>query len=261
MFLLLTDETNKEPSDAIRFFIYGGLFIPADKAADIHKGIAAIRVKYGYKDGDLLKFDTNARPAHIDHVTATKAKIEVIDLCFKVGCRFSALVIHHQIAKKENHDQKLLWAANHIIGHFNYFLANEVNDYGICLVDSLPVAAPNQYLAEVFTNGLDIDSQKRVKLDRILLNGTTCINASHLASAIDIILGTFRFCVNSPAQNDKIKGMLFSVAKMMWYRAEGENRYLRERGLIIRPKVIKVPAYQKDYDDLINRLQELLKGL
>jgi hypothetical protein len=59
MYLLLTDETNKEESVEIRFFIYGGLFVPANKAVQIHNEIEAARKSFGYQQADLLKFDTN----------------------------------------------------------------------------------------------------------------------------------------------------------------------------------------------------------
>lgn len=261
MYFLLTDETNKEPNDVIKFFIYGGLYIPGDKAHELHTRIQSIRLKSGYKDADLLKFDTNVRPQQVSHASATQAKIDVIEACQATGCKFSALVIHHQIAKKDKPEQKYLWAANHIIGHFNYFLS-EVNDYGVCLADSLPVVAPNQYLSDLFTLGLPIEGgAKRAKLDRILLLGSTCINASHLASAIDIVLGTFRFCVNTPSTDDKVRLMLCSVARLMWHRRAGNNKFIAERGLIIRPKNVKAATYQSDYSKLVERVESLIKDV
>jgi hypothetical protein len=260
VYLLFTDETNKEESARIRFFIYGGLFIPVDKAGQLHVDIEALRRSFGYAPAHVLKFDTNARPKHLSQEEATKLKTRVIDACAKAGCKFSALIIHHKIAKGENPENKYRWAANHIIGHFNYFLAT-INDYGVCMLDSLPVRAPYQYLAKLFTHGLDLPGEKSIRLDRIVATSNTCICASHFSSAVDVVLGTFRYCVNNPSDADKVKTMLTSVAKLMWYAEKNGHKYVRERGLIVRPKVIKLQSYQKEYDALINQMDRLLKDV
>jgi hypothetical protein len=261
MYLLLTDETNKEESTDVRFFIYGGLFIPADKAGHIHNEIETARRKFGYTQPDLLKFNTNARPKHVSQADATALKAEVIATCTNAGCKFSALIIHHKIAAGQPPDNRCLWAANHVIGHFNYFLLTDANDYGICLIDSLPVKAPNHYLANLFSRGLEIDGGAPQRLDRIVAVATTCIGASHLSSAIDVILGTFRYCINNPRDDPKVKAMLCSVARMMWYSESGSGRFVAERGLIVRPKVVKVRAYQADYDALIKQMEKLIKDI
>jgi len=217
MYLLLTDETNKEATDKVKFFIYGGLFVPSDKVAALHVGIQAARLTAGYAPSDSLKFDTNSRPKHVSQDTATNLKREVIELCFAAGCKFSVLVLHHAIANKDNAEAKFLWSASHIIGHFNYFLLQEANDYGLVLADRLPVKSADQYLADIFASGLTFEGGKRQKLDRIVGLASTCIGASHLCSAIDVVLGTFRFCVNNLSGDPKIKTMLCSVARMLWY--------------------------------------------
>lgn len=48
MHILLLDETNKEPTEQVRFFLYGGLFIPADKVGFIHVEIESSRKRFGY---------------------------------------------------------------------------------------------------------------------------------------------------------------------------------------------------------------------
>lgn len=261
MHLLFIDETNKEPTEKIRFFIYGGLFVPAATAPQIHNGIAAARLRYGYQPTDLLKFDTNVRPKSVSQEECTKLKQEVIELCVKAGCRFSVLVLHHAISKKESPEAKFLWSANSIIGHFNYFLSQEIDDYGIVLADRLPVRLPDQHLASVFTNGLQLDGGKSQRLDRIVALGTTSIAASHLSSAIDVVLGTFRFCVNNLSDEPKIKAMLCGVARMLWYKERDGIKYVAERGLLVRPKNIKVQRYNDECQDLVTRMEVLLKDV
>lgn len=260
MHLLFLDETNKEPTERIRFFLYGGLFIPADKVGTIHSEIEGARIRYGYAPLDRVKFDTNVRPKTVSQENCTKLKQEIIELCYRNGCKFSVLVLHHKIASKQNPEAKFLWSSAGIIGHFNYFLSKEVNDYGLVLVDRLPIKSPENHLEDIFTHGLDIDG-KRQKLDRIAGLGSVSIGASHLSSAIDVILGTFRFCVNNLSEDPKIKSMLCSVARMLWHKEINGVKYVRERGLLIRPKEIKVQSYKNDYDDLVMKMESLIKEI
>lgn len=261
MHILITDETNKEATDKVKFFIYGGLFVPAEKANALHKGIEEARKRYSYNPTDLVKFDTNVRPKHVSQEDATKLKQDVIELCYAAGCKFSVLVLHHNIVKKDAPEKKYLWSASHIIGHFNYFLIEEVDDYGLVLIDRLPVKASDQYLSDLFQSGLVLEGGKRQKLERIIGLSSTCIGASHLVSAIDVVLGTFRFCVNNLSGEEKIKTMLRSVARMLWYKEVGGVKCCSERGLIVRPKIVKVGSYKKDYDSLIEKIEAIIKDI
>jgi len=53
MFILLTDETNTQPTDDIKFFAYGGLFFPIEKLPDLHTEIETIRKEAGYGPEDI----------------------------------------------------------------------------------------------------------------------------------------------------------------------------------------------------------------
>lgn len=50
-----------------------------------------------------------------------------------------------------------------------------------------------------------------------------------------------------------------NVVQMMYYHEQDGKLLLRERGLILRPKTIKAPAYQGEYDELVRYLGELLR--
>lgn len=54
LYILLTDETNRCPSEDARFFIYGGLIFPVEHLATLHSKIEYIRLKAGYRAGDSL---------------------------------------------------------------------------------------------------------------------------------------------------------------------------------------------------------------
>lgn len=257
MHLLLTDETNLNPSDKSRFFIYGGLIIPFESFEALDKEIAKIRLEAGYNEEDMLKFDTNTRPKHVTFQESTKAKRQVLETCQKLGCKFIAYVILHDIARKQSQDDLVLFGANHVIGRFNRFLEKS-KSVGICLTDTLPVKAGNQYLIEKFTKGLKIE-ERQVKLNQIRLFGSTCIGASHVNSAIDIVLGTFRYCVNTPENIPATSYMMTAVANLMWGEKKNDVRYILETGLILRPILdkIKVASYKDEYTRLIKWLEKL----
>lgn len=261
MYLMLTDETNNTPVGQIKFFVYGGLIIPLDQVEALTAKIKKIRQDAGYESGDVLKFDTNARPQHIDHQTCTKVKKRVIEACKKCGCRFIAYLILHDIAKSNDPRQLVTWAADHVIGRFNYFLTN-ADTTGICIIDSLPVDRQFQYLSDKFCNGLQLEG-KLLPLDRIQLFAATVINASHLSSAMDIVLGSFRYAINDPPNDAAAKDMMKNVARLMWYREHEGNKYIGERGIVFRPirKNIRVSDYRQQYDDLEAYLQSLIKDV
>jgi hypothetical protein len=255
--ILFTDETNMPSDPKAKFFAYGGLIVPATALAELDRGIAKIRTEAGYGLTDELKFDTRSRPKHVTMEACTKAKQEVIQLCIKLGCRFIVYVVLHAIAKGTSQADMVRWGADHVIGKFNYYLGG-INGYGIVAVDRLPKSSEYLYLSDKFTGGLVLQDGTHVALDRVKLFASTCINASHVSSAMDIVLGSFRYCINQPKNVEAAKVMMKDVTALVWCQRDGETIYAFERGLIFRPKEVKVDAYKKEYDVLIGWINELI---
>ncbi|SRR6266550_266292 len=258
MHFLFTDETNLPNDPTANFFAYGGLIIPPGKLTDLHGEIAQIRVAAGYRPEDQLKFQTSARPAHVSLDQCAKAKNDVVELCTRLGCRFIAYVVLHAIAKKRPIEEVITWGASHVIGKFNYFLSTVPAD-GVVVLDRLPQASEYSLLTEKFTSGLTFPDGQQVTLDRIKLFASSCTNASHASSAMDIVLGSFRYCINQPKNVPAARKMMSNITKLIWCERNGDDLYPFERGLIFRPKDIKVEAYRKEYDDLLAWINELLK--
>lgn len=257
MYVLFTDETNLQAKDAVRFFSYGGLIVPMENVPQLHEKIAAIRKKYKYNPKDKLKFDTNARPKHVTVEEAANAKREVIQACIECECLFIAYVVLHAIAAKKAPSEIIMWGANTVIGKFNYFLECE-DKHGIVAMDRLPDGVEFDYLSEKFTDGLAIGDEGATPLDRIALFSSTCINASHLSSAMDIVLGAWRYCINSPKNKAAAKEMITDIARLIWCERHGEELDVLELGLIFRPKDIKFEPYRQEYDHLLDQINDLL---
>lgn len=259
MQILLTDETNRQPSRDAKFFVYGGLVLTPEALCTLHAEVEEIRRAAGYRAGDELKFDTRARPAHVTIEEATEAKRQVIDCAKRSGCIFIVHVILHDIIANQDADQQVQWAADYVIGRFNQYLT-DVNDDGICIVDNLPNRAEFPYLSQKFAYGLKLDTGTHITLDRIKLFASTCVGASHANSVMDIVLGAFRYCINNPRNPDAAREMFGSVASMMWGRRVGEVLKVRGRGLILRPEIsdIRFEPYRHEYEALIEHLSNLL---
>jgi hypothetical protein len=256
MHLLLTDETNLQAGENIEFFSYGGLIVPLEKVASLNAAIGIIRATYGYQPADRLKFDTNARPPHVPMHAATSAKKEVIAACIEHQCKFLAYVVLHAIAQNTPLNTTIQWGADHIIGKFNFFLQC-LDSHGMVAMDRLPDGVEFDYLASKFVNGLVLSDGDAVQLDRIALFSSTCINASHLTSAMDIVLGSWRYCINKPFNEVAAKSMMADLVKLVWCDKSGENIYAFEKGLVFRPKEVKSAAYKAKYEALLAHMNSL----
>lgn len=258
MHIMFTDETNTRPAKDGKFFVYGGLFFPIEKLPKLHFKIEKIRAEVGYKSGDILKFDTRARPEHITIGKATEAKQKIVALCKDMGCKFIAHIILHDIIQNQDPVQQVRWAADYVIGRYHKYLM-EVNDDGMVAVDNLPNGTEFKYLTDKFSSGLTLPGNERVSLERILLYTSTRIGASNVHSAMDIVLGSFRYVINNPANVEAATIMIKQVSDMMWAAEKDGVRYLGDRGLIVRPKLdgIRKEEYHNEYTELIKRLEEL----
>ncbi|MDP1718634.1 MAG: hypothetical protein Q8L40_11220 [Burkholderiales bacterium] len=257
MHILFTDETNVVPAANAKFFAYGGLIVEVSKLDALHAGVNAIGQNAGYKPGDELKFDTHARPQHVSVNAATIAKQQIIQLCIDLGCKFIVYVVLHAIAKKDP-ATLVRWGADHVIGKFNYFLT-VLGSHGMVAVDRLPNGNEFSFLTDKFCHGLTFpDTGEKVPLDRIRLFSSTCMNASHASSAMDVVLGSFRYCINQPYNEDAARQMMKQISNLIWCTRDNDTIYPFERGLIFRPKNVTHPPYKQEYDQLLNYINILL---
>lgn len=255
--VLFTDETNLPADPNAKFFAYGGLIIPADQIVKLDGLIAAARIEAGYQPTDELKFETHARPKGVMVDFASKAKRAVVQACIDCGCRFIVYVVLHAIAKNTPQKELISWGADHVIGKFNYYLSQNLS-HGLVVVDRLPGAAEFSYLSTKFTQGLKIKDEGTVPLDRIKLFASSCSNASHLSSAMDIVLGSFRYCINQPKNIEAAKTMMANVTRLIWHRRDGDTIHALELGLVFRPRNIKIAEYKAEYENLIAQINSLI---
>jgi hypothetical protein len=252
MYLMFGDEADAEQGRGQKFFVYGAAFINSAAAEDLHNGIQRLREKFGYSARDSLKFSGCPKGMTLDQHRDIKK--EVIKLARNNDVVFCGYAISHAIAKGQTHDNLVLFGANTILGKYNEFLS-EKNDVGIALVDRMQVGNPYQYLKDKFQIGLELQGGETRKLEKVIGLASTCDSASHLASLTDILVGSFRHCVNQPDKDIANAAIFPTLIRVMWHRENGdETKTLQEYGLTLRPETIEVEAHKRDYNDLIARL-------
>jgi hypothetical protein len=264
--LLYSDETNREPSETARFFIYGGLIIAIDQLGPINDGLLKIRLNAGYRPSEDFKFNISSRPSHVDQSAFLTAKRTVLELCERHNVRFIAYMVHHSVAS--DRDLRIRAALNTVLGKFNYFLRKQ-RELGICVIDRLPENERQfEFIQEKFRRGLTFnhDDRQDRPLDGIKLFTVSCIGASHIASAVDIVLGSFRYCMNFPDNERASPIMMKQVVNLLWCTKNGERIDALEKGLILRPRDYRKDSsgipyankYAQDYDNVITTINSLL---
>ncbi|MEX2368912.1 MAG: DUF3800 domain-containing protein [Candidatus Paceibacterota bacterium] len=261
MDFLFADETNVQPSEKnnVKFFVYGGLIVPVKSIDAIHEKVSLIRDQYGYKYTDSLKFDSRSRPDNVSIEDFSSIKNELIEYAIKMDCCSLFYVVHHEIAKNQDMQVITKWGADHIVSKFNNRL-QERDKQGVVIMDRLPNSEEYGFLSEKFSTGL-VYEDKTTSLDKIRLFAASCDNASNLSSMSDIVLGSFRYCVNNPSNFQAAKKMMKNLVRLIWSGKKGSTIHPFEKGLTFRPQPsdVKVPKYKSDYDTLLTQLNSLLK--
>ena len=258
--VFVTDETNLNPGAKSKFFIYGGLVFDDATVKTLSDRIQQIRNQTGFLADDSLKFETGSRPGHIALANWTAAKAAVIEACIAEGARFISYLVLHDIAKNKTQKELVEYGMNTVLAGFNRYLDHH-GSHGLALVDRTPGDKGFGYLKQKFSQGLSGPGWEGIPLNRIYAYGATCDGASHLSSAVDIVLGSLRYCVNASVETDVVANMFTQVARLMWHNKVGDVVFVREYGLMLRPLDVKVDAYREEYDTLVQRLSALAKEI
>jgi hypothetical protein len=152
----------------------------------------------------------------------------------------------------------VLYGANTLLGKFNEFMGTDQDTSGLVLFDRIPIDHPYRYLRDKFQVGMTFPGGKSTRLERIMGFASTTDGASHLASVADILVGSWRYCVNEPEMDVACKAMFPKLMDLMWKRTMNGKLYVRDFGVVLRPQEVQVEKYKKEYKDLRDRLQGYL---
>lgn len=258
MHWFVVDETNKNPKSG-QFLVIGGLVFRPKQVKKIHDAIERIRTKYGYRDGDSLKFQVAARPAHVTIEDATNAKRAVIKTLAKYKVRMVVYVILHDIATNKSERERMEMGLNTLAWAYHRLLGVE-KATGAMIIDRDD--GQHGHLAHLFQNGIKVGSSTPQVRDRVAFFGMTANNASHLSSAVDIALGGFRYCVNAASLEDEhsahmtAKSIFKPLSRLVWGVKQGDVRRLGGYGFHARPLDVRVPHFASKYEQLRGRLNQ-----
>ena len=209
------DESDPEYGKRSKFFLYGGIYIPARKANSLDAKIRRIRNQYGFNCDDSLKFSAIDCPKCVNREDFASAKGEVLQAALEHDVKFCAYVVLNELAEAQDKHTRIHWGMNSIIGNFNKYL-RESDSHGFVYLDRLSDPNIFKYFKEWHTKGLSLPNDNYLYLDRILSYGTTCDNASSFSSVADIVLGSLRHCVNEEERDIVGKQLLPKIVKLMW---------------------------------------------
>lgn len=177
----------------------------------------------------------DVKPKTVTADAHREIKSAVIALAQELGVTFCAYIFLHAIGRSQDQVDLIEYGANTVLGRFNEFLT-EKNEHGIAKLDRM---GKNGfiYAKEKFQRGLTFSGRDR-RLGRIISVGFTCDGASHLSPMADIVLGSFRYCVNEP-EKDKAKSNAAQI------NAPDVDRHERRQAVCARAQRSMLPVIKK----------------
>lgn len=248
MYLLYCDESNLEERSG-DFFVYGGLAIASEAALSFTQSVEAVRRRARMPEDFVLKF--NPRPEHLSHQEFLALKQAVIESAAAHGCIFLTSLILHDIAT--NPDDARRNAINTICYHFDCYL-HRPDSHGLVLIDRFDDSRIDAHLREKFSVGLKgMPYSQTMRMGRIVGFHYSAIGQAHMTSAVDIVLGSFRYAINVFTRNDAEKlasaRRLLQLLAPLFFR-EGADGRVSEISLFFSPKVIRSDRHRGSYERL-----------
>ena len=78
---------------------------------------------------------------------------------------------------------------------------------------------------------------------------------------MDIVLGSWRYCINNPLNTDAAQAMMTELIKLIWCEKVGDKLYALEKGLVFRPKKVTRADYKAKYSELLAHINNLIAHL
>lgn len=257
-YILAVDETNKEPSKSVRFFIYGGCVVPVAAAHDLCSKITNIRQECGMPRGAALKFNTASRPADMEPSAHKEVKRGTLEAARDHDVKLTAVIVHHQIAGTKTERERLEWSLKPVAGNFEKFL-DRVGASGQIIADRDENAM--RLFRQIMEKGVDPvwfggDQRRTIHLSRVWQFSEAAIGTGHIMSVVDVALGSLRYCVNDP--DAEASRAMFPVLHpmLLWGVTCPDNMYAF--GLQFYPKEVRIPCYREDYKELRHKLEALV---
>lgn len=252
-YTLFADEANPEQTDHTKFFVYGGIFVENDRISIIHDAMESLCRQYGLAPHEQIKFNTRAKPDHMSAQDHTALKTAVMALAAEQEVKFCGYAILHAIARTRDHRTLVEWGGSILLAKYNQFL-HEHGAKGWATFDRINTDAPYQFLKEKFQNRVQVEGE-HIRLENIVGYSFSCDGASHMSSLADVIIGGFRYVMNEPERDIAGRAIVQSLNPLWWHIVDEKgDKQVGDRGLVLRPRGLRAPTYQADYQEVVDRL-------
>lgn len=252
MYIMIADEADQDGSR--EFLVYAAVFFPAEHLKKLADGVSELRTKYGYENGDSLKFTSGRIPDGVTRENHLEIKKKIIALAIECGCKTSCYVIPHAIAKGQPHENKLKFGLNTLLTTFEKFLRENGEVAGTAYFDHTTDYKQNEYIKDISRHGVLKEDGGRISLSHIVAMGITQDGMSHLNSVTDIVVGSFRWVINEPNKDVVGAELLRQLSGLLWGKMNDGVLKVQERSLVIRPQKIRSPQIKADVQAFIDRL-------
>lgn len=255
MKLLIADETNNEPNDNIKFFLYGGIVVDSSKVQNISNAIRALRKEYGVSGKEKIKFNLQSCPSSITREQHTEIKNRVLEIAQEFEVSVIINCVLHDIARnKEKHELVAMTSAT-VFRRFNQF-CYESDTPGLVLADRWPTPDGFGFLESCQFEGIEYNGGEKVDLPWVHGYAQVSDNSTTLMSVADIVLGAFRYCINERDKTIVNSNLMPKIARLMWSKKIDGKNDVTYRGLNVSPRDIQVNKYKDEYDSLIDHIIE-----
>lgn len=251
------DETNATIGDG-PFFIFGGLIMTPDQAVAIHGDVEEIRQRFNFQPNDSFKFQTASRPAQVSVEDFGHAKRDAIEILIKREVPMVVYVVLHKIAVG-GVEENTQMALNVLLAHFNFRYLMPIDGLGMVTVDRLPGNSAFEHMQERFSEGISLPGGRQERLSSIMHVSFSADRMSHLASLVDITLGSFRYCVNAAFGQGKAEvaaEMMSPLGRALWHEELSGVHQIGGRGYLPYPLEVRSVVYQSAYEELSKRLSD-----
>lgn len=85
MYLMYADEADQDGER--EFLVYASIFYPSTAIRDMCCEVEKYRKKYGFRDGDTLKFSSGTKPDTVSRESHAKIKESILALASKYNCK------------------------------------------------------------------------------------------------------------------------------------------------------------------------------
>lgn len=254
MYTLLADESNRTRIDG-EFFIYGGIFLKTEYLGQLADGVVAVRNKYELPADAALKFSLPNKPPDMEIQKFHDMRTDVLRLVAELSGKMIVYVVLHDLARSKSAEETQRMGMNSILNRYANFL--DRNDtWGLAMIDQDNEVFKN--IREIHQMGLTVENRKVEISPKIAGVLAFDSNGTHIASAADIAVSAFRYCVNSLPKEGRDQEIQRIVASRHWNAELSRLLPLQLSGtldftspnVMLRPITVLASKYKVRYDAL-----------